>query len=155
MLARVRRRPRVLLVGVFALALAGGNARGGRERAASGGRWGARLGIAWSLPRDRRRPSRRRIRLRRGAYPTRAWVEGKRSVTRACGGVRDLSRPSERGAPPGGAPRCGSTASVLAHQANLALTPASNEKIFTAMGALALLGADARLTTEVRLTPRG
>ena len=33
--------------------------------------------------------------------------------------------------------------------------PASNEKIFTAMGALAVLGADARLTTEVRLTAGG
>jgi D-alanyl-D-alanine carboxypeptidase/D-alanyl-D-alanine-endopeptidase (penicillin-binding protein 4) len=44
---------------------------------------------------------------------------------------------------------------VLAHESDLALAPASNEKIFTAMGALAVLGADARLETEVRLTADG
>jgi D-alanyl-D-alanine carboxypeptidase/D-alanyl-D-alanine-endopeptidase (penicillin-binding protein 4) len=44
---------------------------------------------------------------------------------------------------------------VLAHDPDLALAPASNEKIFTAVGALAVLGADARLTTEVRLTANG
>ena len=44
---------------------------------------------------------------------------------------------------------------VLAHKPDLALAPASNEKIFTAMGALAVLGADARLTTEIRLTGHG
>jgi serine-type D-Ala-D-Ala carboxypeptidase/endopeptidase (penicillin-binding protein 4) len=44
---------------------------------------------------------------------------------------------------------------VLAREPDLALAPASNEKIFTAMGALAVLGADARLTTEIRLTADG
>jgi serine-type D-Ala-D-Ala carboxypeptidase/endopeptidase (penicillin-binding protein 4) len=44
---------------------------------------------------------------------------------------------------------------VLAHEPDLALVPASNEKIFTAMGALAVLGADAVLTTEVLLTADG
>ena len=44
---------------------------------------------------------------------------------------------------------------VLAHEPDLALAPASNEKIFTAMGALALLGPDARLTTEIRLSTTG
>jgi D-alanyl-D-alanine carboxypeptidase/D-alanyl-D-alanine-endopeptidase (penicillin-binding protein 4) len=44
---------------------------------------------------------------------------------------------------------------VLAHQPDLALAPASNEKIFTAMGALAVLGASAAVTTEVRRTPAG
>jgi D-alanyl-D-alanine carboxypeptidase/D-alanyl-D-alanine-endopeptidase (penicillin-binding protein 4) len=44
---------------------------------------------------------------------------------------------------------------VLAHEPGLALAPASNEKIFTAMGALAVLGADTQLTTEIRLGPGG
>jgi serine-type D-Ala-D-Ala carboxypeptidase/endopeptidase (penicillin-binding protein 4) len=44
---------------------------------------------------------------------------------------------------------------VLVHQPDVALAPASNQKIFTAMGALAVLGADARLTTEIRLTTDG
>lgn len=44
---------------------------------------------------------------------------------------------------------------VLAHEPDLALAPASNEKIFTAMGALAVLGTGAQLTTEVRVTPLG
>jgi D-alanyl-D-alanine carboxypeptidase/D-alanyl-D-alanine-endopeptidase (penicillin-binding protein 4) len=44
---------------------------------------------------------------------------------------------------------------VLAHEPDLALAPASNEKIFTAIGALAVLGEDARLSTEVRLTADG
>lgn len=44
---------------------------------------------------------------------------------------------------------------VLAHDADRALAPASNEKLFTAMGALAVLGPDAALTTELRLTPAG
>jgi len=43
----------------------------------------------------------------------------------------------------------------LARQPDLALLPASNQKLFTAMGALAVLGPDARLTTEVRATPDG
>lgn len=44
---------------------------------------------------------------------------------------------------------------VLAHEADRALAPASNQKLFTAMGALAVLGPDARLTTALRLTPAG
>jgi D-alanyl-D-alanine carboxypeptidase/D-alanyl-D-alanine-endopeptidase (penicillin-binding protein 4) len=44
---------------------------------------------------------------------------------------------------------------VLAHEPDLALAPASNEKLFTAMGALAVLGAETQLATEVRLTPTG
>jgi D-alanyl-D-alanine carboxypeptidase/D-alanyl-D-alanine-endopeptidase (penicillin-binding protein 4) len=44
---------------------------------------------------------------------------------------------------------------VLAHEPDLALAPASNEKIFTAMGALAVLGAEARLTTALRFTADG
>jgi D-alanyl-D-alanine carboxypeptidase/D-alanyl-D-alanine-endopeptidase (penicillin-binding protein 4) len=39
---------------------------------------------------------------------------------------------------------------VLSHEPDLALAPASNEKIFTAMGALAVLGAEARLSTALR-----
>ena len=44
---------------------------------------------------------------------------------------------------------------VLAHDPDRALAPASNEKLFTAMGALAVLGPDAVLSTELRLTPTG
>jgi serine-type D-Ala-D-Ala carboxypeptidase/endopeptidase (penicillin-binding protein 4) len=44
---------------------------------------------------------------------------------------------------------------VLVHEPDLALAPASNEKIFTAMGALAVLGTDARLTTALRSTATG
>jgi D-alanyl-D-alanine carboxypeptidase/D-alanyl-D-alanine-endopeptidase (penicillin-binding protein 4) len=44
---------------------------------------------------------------------------------------------------------------VLSHEPDLALAPASNEKLFTAMGALAVLGPDVQLATEVRLTPTG
>ncbi|MGH8984301.1 MAG: D-alanyl-D-alanine carboxypeptidase, partial [Acidimicrobiia bacterium] len=43
----------------------------------------------------------------------------------------------------------------IARQPDLALLPASNQKLFTAMGALAVLGPDTRLTTEVRATPDG
>jgi D-alanyl-D-alanine carboxypeptidase/D-alanyl-D-alanine-endopeptidase (penicillin-binding protein 4) len=38
---------------------------------------------------------------------------------------------------------------------DLPLAPASNQKLFTAMGALAVLGPDATLTTELRLTRTG
>lgn len=41
---------------------------------------------------------------------------------------------------------------VGAHFADLRLLPASNQKLFTAMGAFALLPADLRLVTEVRAT---
>jgi D-alanyl-D-alanine carboxypeptidase/D-alanyl-D-alanine-endopeptidase (penicillin-binding protein 4) len=44
---------------------------------------------------------------------------------------------------------------VLAHEPDRPLAPASNQKLFTAMGALTVLGPDARLTTELRLTPAG
>lgn len=40
-------------------------------------------------------------------------------------------------------------------QPDLPLLPASNQKLFTAMGTLAVLGTDARFTTEVRATPDG
>ena len=43
----------------------------------------------------------------------------------------------------------------IARQPDVPLLPASNQKLFTAMGALAVLGPDARLTTEVRATPDG
>jgi len=43
----------------------------------------------------------------------------------------------------------------IARQPDLPLLPASNQKLFTAMGALAVLGPDARLTTEVRSTAEG
>ncbi len=38
---------------------------------------------------------------------------------------------------------------------DLTLAPASNQKLFTAMGALSVLGADAALTTELRVTRAG
>lgn len=41
---------------------------------------------------------------------------------------------------------------VAAHNADLALTPASNQKLFTAMGVLSLLPEGDRLVTEVRAT---
>jgi D-alanyl-D-alanine carboxypeptidase/D-alanyl-D-alanine-endopeptidase (penicillin-binding protein 4) len=44
---------------------------------------------------------------------------------------------------------------VGAHEADLSLFPASNQKLLTAMGVLAVLGSDARFTTEVRLGPDG
>ena len=44
---------------------------------------------------------------------------------------------------------------VLAHRPDLALAPASNQKLYTAIGALAVIGADVRLVTEVRLSPAG
>ena len=44
---------------------------------------------------------------------------------------------------------------VGAYQPDLPLLPASNQKLLTAMGVLAVLGPEARFTTEVRLTPDG
>ena len=44
---------------------------------------------------------------------------------------------------------------VLTRDPDVALAPASNQKLLTAMGALAVLGPDARLVTEVRLAPSG
>ena len=44
---------------------------------------------------------------------------------------------------------------VLAHDADRMLVPASNQKLFTAMGALAVLGADTRLKTELRMSASG
>ena len=44
---------------------------------------------------------------------------------------------------------------VLVHQPGLALAPASNQKLYTAIGALAVIGPDARLVTDVRLGPGG
>ena len=41
---------------------------------------------------------------------------------------------------------------VLAHDADVPLAPASNQKLFTAIGALAVLGPEHRLVTEVVLT---
>ena len=43
----------------------------------------------------------------------------------------------------------------IGRQADVPLLPASNQKLFTAMGALAVLGPDARLTTEVRARSDG
>jgi len=44
---------------------------------------------------------------------------------------------------------------VMAHDPDRMLVPASNQKILVAIGALAILGADVRLTTELLLTPAG
>jgi serine-type D-Ala-D-Ala carboxypeptidase/endopeptidase (penicillin-binding protein 4) len=44
---------------------------------------------------------------------------------------------------------------VGAHEPDLPLFPASNQKLLTAMGVLAVLGPDTRFTTEVRLAPDG
>ena len=44
---------------------------------------------------------------------------------------------------------------VLTRDPDVALAPASNQKLLTAMGALAVLGPDTRLVTEVRLAPSG
>ena len=44
---------------------------------------------------------------------------------------------------------------VAAHEPDLPLFPASNQKLLTAMGVLTVLGQDARFTTEVRLAPDG
>jgi serine-type D-Ala-D-Ala carboxypeptidase/endopeptidase (penicillin-binding protein 4) len=44
---------------------------------------------------------------------------------------------------------------VGAHEPDVPLFPASNQKLLTAMGVLAVLGPDARFTTEVRLAPDG
>jgi D-alanyl-D-alanine carboxypeptidase/D-alanyl-D-alanine-endopeptidase (penicillin-binding protein 4) len=44
---------------------------------------------------------------------------------------------------------------VGAHEPDLPLFPASNQKLLTAMGVLAVLGPDARFTTEVRSTADG
>jgi len=44
---------------------------------------------------------------------------------------------------------------VAAHQPDLPLFPASNQKLLMAMGVLAVLGPEARFTTEVRLAPDG
>jgi len=43
----------------------------------------------------------------------------------------------------------------IARQPDVPLLPASNQKLFTAMGALAVIGPDTRLTTEVRATSDG
>ena len=44
---------------------------------------------------------------------------------------------------------------VLTRDPDVALAPASNQKLLTAMGALAVLGPDTRLATEVKLAPSG
>jgi serine-type D-Ala-D-Ala carboxypeptidase/endopeptidase (penicillin-binding protein 4) len=44
---------------------------------------------------------------------------------------------------------------VAAHEPDTPLFPASNQKLLTAMGVLAVLGPDARFTTEVRSAPDG
>jgi D-alanyl-D-alanine carboxypeptidase/D-alanyl-D-alanine-endopeptidase (penicillin-binding protein 4) len=44
---------------------------------------------------------------------------------------------------------------VGAHEPDMPLFPASNQKVLTAMGALSVLGPDARFTTEVRWAPDG
>jgi D-alanyl-D-alanine carboxypeptidase/D-alanyl-D-alanine-endopeptidase (penicillin-binding protein 4) len=44
---------------------------------------------------------------------------------------------------------------IGAHEPDLPLFPASNQKLLTAMGVLAVLGPDARFTTEVRSTADG
>jgi serine-type D-Ala-D-Ala carboxypeptidase/endopeptidase (penicillin-binding protein 4) len=44
---------------------------------------------------------------------------------------------------------------VGAHEPDAPLFPASNQKLLTAMGVLAVLGPDARFTTEVRSAPDG
>lgn len=44
---------------------------------------------------------------------------------------------------------------VITHDPDRMLVPASNEKILVAIGALAILGVDATLTTELSLTPTG
>src|SRR5262245_8240645 len=44
---------------------------------------------------------------------------------------------------------------VGAYQPDLPLLPASNQKLLMAMGVLAVLGPDARFTTQVRMTPDG
>ena len=44
---------------------------------------------------------------------------------------------------------------VGAHEPDLPLFPASNQKLLTAMGVLTVLGPDVRFTTEVRLAPDG
>ena len=44
---------------------------------------------------------------------------------------------------------------IGAHEPDTPLFPASNQKLLTAMGVLAVLGPDARFTTEVRSTPDG
>src|SRR5215207_4661920 len=44
---------------------------------------------------------------------------------------------------------------VGAHEPDMPLFPASNQKVLTAMGALSVLGPDARFTTEVRWAPVG
>ena len=44
---------------------------------------------------------------------------------------------------------------VLTHDPDLALAPASNQKLFTAMSALAVLGSDTRLTTRLVVASTG
>ena len=121
--------------------------------------------IVWPLARDRRRRTRRLI---CHSIHRPAGCAALRARPDALAAGEPALRPrsptrSRRSSPIRGVAPHRTTASVwidgwgevLAHEPDLALAPASNEKIFTAMGALAVLGADARLTTEIRLSTNG
>jgi serine-type D-Ala-D-Ala carboxypeptidase/endopeptidase (penicillin-binding protein 4) len=162
MFLRIRLTPRIWFAGVLALLLAGGllgvvavepptgDGRGEiQERLAAAPRTTAPRMTAPSDPPTR--PAAPRCRR----DPTLAQPAGPPSAALAAAFAAFLGHSSV-------APHRASVSvwldgrgEVLAHHPDQALAPASNEKIFTTMGALSVLGAEARLTTEVRLTTAG
>jgi D-alanyl-D-alanine carboxypeptidase/D-alanyl-D-alanine-endopeptidase (penicillin-binding protein 4) len=154
--ARIRPTSRVVLAGVLALALVGGMLGAAlmeRPRGDEGGAVRDRV-AARSRPAPTERladpvapPCR--------PDPTLAQPASAPSPALATALATFLGHPSVAPHRVGVSVWIDGRGEVLVHQPDLALAPASNEKIFTAMGALAVLGADTRLTTEIRLTAEG
>lgn len=167
MFARIRPAPRFLLAGVVALALAGGTLVAvtierpqADEVGAVGGRVAAPPQAGPSdRPTDpvvpRKAPPAEPVAPRCTPDPTLAQPASAPSPALAEAFAAFLGHPSVAPDRVSASVWIDGLGEVLAHEPDLALAPASNQKIFTAMGALAALGADTRLTTEIRLTANG
>lgn len=153
---RTRPTPRVLFASVLALVLAGGLLGAvavERPRGNDGGAVGERVAAPpRAVPSD---PPAGPVTPRCRPDPTLAQPAGPPSAALAAAFAAFLGHPSVAPHRTGVSVWLDGQGEVLAHDPDQALAPASNQKIFTAMGALAVLGPDARLTTEVRLTTAG